>query len=72
MEQENHLLRSKMAEMKNLLAESSRRICMKNSEIEELKALLNGHMMTIETLRAQLARFENGRDQLNNNKFDND
>lgn len=61
-----------MAELKNLLAESSRRISLKNREIEDLKALLQSHTTTIETLTQKLARYEDSRDKLNSNKFDND
>jgi chromosome segregation ATPase len=61
-----------MAELKNLLAESSRRISLKNREIEDLKALLASHTTTIETLTTKIDRFEKSRDQLNSDKFNND
>jgi uncharacterized small protein (DUF1192 family) len=61
-----------MAEMKNLLAESSRRIALKNREIEELKALLATRGIEITTITEKLSRHEAGRDKLNANRFELD
>jgi hypothetical protein len=51
LESENHNLRTKFSEAKDLLADSSRCIALKNREIDELKALVNDHCIMIENLK---------------------
>lgn len=57
-------MRTKFSEAKDLLADSSRCIALKNREIDELKALVTDHCVMIENLKIQLARFEGSRNQL--------